>query len=112
MRLLPSLRQKKRYVVFEILSDRSFSFQEIKESIYDAMHQFLGSWGSAHASPMIITGRFNEQKQRLVMKVNNTAVDELKMALVLCTHIQHSPIIIRSLVTSGTLKKAGQYLNS
>lgn len=112
MGLLPSLRQKKRYVVFEIVSDRAFSFQEMKENIYDALHQFFGSWGSAHASPMIIAERFNEQKQRLVIKVNNTSVDELKMALVLCTHIKNNPLIIRSLVTSGTLKKAGQYLNS
>lgn len=111
MGLLPSLRQKKRYVAFEILSDHHFSLEEIKTEVQTALHQFLGFLGNTQASPMIITQRFNEQKQRFVIKVNNTFVDELKMALVLCTHIKNNPVIIRSLVTSGTLKKVGQYLH-
>ncbi len=108
--LLPSLRQKKRYIAFEILSDRHFSFVEIKEEVRAALDRFLGSFGSAQASPMIISQRFDEQQQRFIIKVNNTFVDEVKMALIVCTHIKHSPVIIRSLLTSGTLKKAGQYL--
>lgn len=111
MRLLPSLRQKKRYVVFEIRAEQKFSFVDIKAEVQKALHQFLGYQGMAKASPLLLAERFNEPKQRFVVKVSNTFVDELKAALLFCTQINHVPIIIRSLITSGTLKKAGLYLD-
>jgi len=111
MGLLPSLRQKKRYVVFEIIAEQKFSFHDIKSEVQRALQQFLGYESLAKASPMILAERFNEQKQRFTIKVNNTFVDALKAALVFSTNIQQNPIIIKSLITSGTLKKAGLYLN-
>lgn len=111
MGLLPSLRQKKRYVVFELLAEQKFSFHDIKQEAQNAIQRFIGYEGMAKASPMILAERFNEEKQRFTVKVNNTFVDTLKTALILCTHIQQKPIIIKSLITSGTLKKAGLYLD-
>lgn len=111
MGLLPSLRQKKRYVVFEILAEQKFSFRDIKAEVQQALQQFLGYEGMAKASPLILAERFNEQKQRFLVKVSNAFVDELKAALLFCTQINHHPIIIRSLITSGTLKKAALYLD-
>lgn len=111
MRLLPSLRQKKRYVVFEIISDTSFSFADIQEEVQSALSSFLGQLGIARASPLIVKERFNAQKQRFVIKVNNAHVDELKTALALSKKIKNTAVIIRSITTSGTLKKAGLYLD-
>ena len=65
----------------------------------------------AKASPMILAERFNEQKQRFTMKVSNMSVDQVKAALLFITSLQNTPIILRSLITSGTLKKAGLYLD-
>lgn len=110
MRLFPSLRQKKRYVVFEILAERKFSFADIKVEVQQALQQFLGYQGLAKAAPLILVERFNESKQRFVVKVSHTFVDELKAALLFCTRIQQTTIIIRSLITSGTLKKAALFL--
>jgi len=111
MGLLPSLRQKKRYIVFEILAEQKFSFHVIKTEIQNSLQRFLGYEGMAKASPMILAERFNEQQKRFMVKISNTSVDQVKAALVFSTHIQNTPIIIRSLITSGTLKKAGLYLN-
>ena len=110
MGLLPSLRQKKRYVVFELLSDQKFSFPDIKQEVQNAILRFIGYEGMAKASVMILAERFNEEKQRFTVKINNVFVDTMKTALMLSTHIQQKPIIIKSLITSGTLKKAGLYL--
>lgn len=110
MRLLPSLRQKKRYVAFEILAEKKFSFNDIKAEVQNSLQQFLGYQGMAQASPLILAERFNQPKQRFVVKVSNILVDELKAALLFCTQINKTPIIIRSLITSGTLKKAGLFL--
>lgn len=110
MKLLPSLRQKKRYVVFEVVSDKCFSLSEVQEAVENSLSKFLGDWGLAKASPILIKEKWNETKQRFVIKVNHTFVDELKSALILNKKIKNTPALIKSIVTSGTLKKAGSYL--
>ena len=110
MKLLPSLRQKKRYVVFEIVSDKCFSIGEVQEAVESSLSKFLGDWGLAKASPLFVKEKWSETKQRFVIKVNHTFVDELKSALILNKKIKNTPALIKSIVTSGTLKKVGSYL--
>ena len=110
MKLLPSLRQKKRYVVFEIIGEQHFSLPEVQEEAEKALISFWGQWGIAKAGPIFVKERFDAPKQRFVFKVNHQYVDELKAALTLSKKIKNKPIIIRSIITSGTLKKAGIYL--
>lgn len=110
MKLLPSLKQKKRYIVFEILSSKKFSFPEIKEEVESTLLLFFGQWGLAKSSPLIIKEKFNPEKQRFVIKINHKFIDELKAALTLSKKIKNTPVIIKSVITSGTLKKASSYL--
>lgn len=110
MKLLPSLKQKKRYIVFEILSSKKFSFPEIKEEAESTLLLFFGQWGLAKSSPLIIKEKFNPEKQRFVIKINHKFIDELKAALTLSKKIKNTPVIIKSIITSGTLKKASSYL--
>lgn len=110
MKLLPSLRQKKRYVVFEITSDKAFSLSEVQEAVESSLARFLGELGLAKASPQFIKEKWSEQKQRFVVKVNHTFVDELKTALILSKKIKNTSILIKSITVSGTLKKVSSYL--
>lgn len=110
MRLLPSLRQKKRYVVFEVVADKKFSFPEVKEEVGRAWQQFWGDLGKARAVPLLLKEKFSQEKQRFLVKVNHKHVDELKAALTLSKSIKNTPIIIKSIITSGTLKKASRSL--
>ena len=111
MKLLPALRQKKRYVVFEILADDSFSFLDIKEPVEGAMKEFWGQLGLSKAVPMLLKEKFSNKKQRFIVKVNNKYVDELISAIILIKKIKNTPVIIKSVITSGILKKAGAYLD-
>lgn len=111
MKLIPTLKQKKRYVAFEIIADKKFSFPEIKEEMERAMKDFWGSSGISRAGPAFIDERFNFEKQRFLVKVNHKFVDEVISALILSKSIKNTPIIVRSVIVSGTLKKAGAYLN-
>jgi len=108
MKLLPSLKQKKRYVVFEILSDKKFTFLEVKEEVEKALLLFFGQLGLAKASPMLIKDKYKNNK--FIFKINHQYVDELKAAMMLSKKIKSTPINIKSLTTSGTLKKASKYL--
>lgn len=109
MKLQPSLRQKKRYVVFEIIADRKFSYPEIKEEVDKSLLLFWGQLGLARASPIMVSEKFQLEQQKFIIKVNHNYVDELKAALTLSKKIKNTPIIFRSMTVSGILKKASNY---
>ena len=110
MKLLPSLRQKKRYVVFEIISDKKFSLSDVKEAVDSALSLFLGQLGLSRASPSLLKEKFSQEKQRFLIKVDHKHVDEVKAALILNKKIKNTPVVIKSVITSGTLKKLNSYL--
>jgi len=107
MKLLSSLKQKKRYVVFEILSEKDkFSLKEVELVVNKALRDFLGQLGISKAAPHFLKERFNQNKQRFIIRTNHKYVSEIKSALTLIKKIKNSKIIVKSLVTSGTIKKA------
>ncbi|MBI2145870.1 hypothetical protein HYU22_00845 [Candidatus Woesearchaeota archaeon] len=110
MRLLPSLRQNKRYVVFEVQSPETFSVQDLQQEVQRALHSFWGELGVSRASPVFIKERFNPATKRFIIKVNHKYVEELKAALTLSKTIKKAPILLRSIITSGTLKKASSFV--
>ncbi len=79
--------------------------------IEESLNRFWGELGKAKAAPRFIEEKFNLETQRFTMKVGHKYVDELKTALILSKSIKNTPIIIRSITTSGILKKAGEHLN-
>ena len=104
MKLLPSLKQKKRYILFEIISDQTFSPQEIQQEVESSFLLFLGQLGIAKSSPLFLKEKTKNNK--FIIKVNHTFVDQCKTALILIKKIKNHPVIIKSITTSGTLKKA------
>lgn len=110
MKLKPSLKQRKRYVLFEIQAAKAFSLPEVAEAIEASLLRFLGELGMAKASPMLVKEKWDEKKQRFVLKVNHTYVNELKTAVILNKKIKNTPVLIRSIVASGTLKKISSHL--
>ncbi len=110
MKLKPSLKQKKRYVLFEIQSSKTFTQAEVSEAIGQSLLRFLGELGVAKAAPLFVREKWDEPKQRFVLKVNHKYVDELKTAVILNKKIKNTPVLIRSIVTSGTLKKISSHL--
>ncbi|HLC88606.1 MAG TPA: Rpp14/Pop5 family protein [Candidatus Nanoarchaeia archaeon] len=114
MNLLPSLKQKKRYVVFEIISaDKSteksaekFSDSEIKAAVEEALLLFLGQLGLSKAVPLLVKSKNN----KFIIKASHNWVDEVKAALILIKKIKNQPIIVKSIITSGTINKASTCL--
>jgi len=106
MKLLPSLKQKKRYVVFEIISDQDFSKEDMEKEVFSALKSFLGDLGLSKAVPLFVKFKSN----KFIMKVNHNYTDELKSALILIKKIKNMPVILKSVITSGTIKKASTQL--
>ena len=108
MKLRPSLRQKKRYLAFELISSRAFPFADVEKEVFASLHHFLGDLGMAKAAPMLVKEKYKNQK--FIIKVNHTAVDECKAGIMLLRKVKEFPVIPKSIITSGTLKKASSYL--
>ncbi len=103
--LLPSLREKKRYLAFEIISSKKVNkmpYEEIQKSML-GLH---GSVGLADAGLIFLKNKWNTELQRGIVKVSHRSVDDLKGTLCFVDKINNTESIIKSVGVSGILKKA------
>lgn len=112
--ILPSLREKKRYIVFEIISkERISDINSVSKAIFDCSLQFLGQLGLAKAGMITLNNKWDPNLQRGIIKVGHKHVDAVKAALVFAQKIDNKDIIIRSRGVSGILNKAeARYLKA
>ena len=103
MKLLPALKPKKRYIAFQIDSEKKFTASEVKLAVEESILRFLGEFGIAKTSPQFLKERCKNNK--FVIKVGHKGVDECKAAIILIKKIKNNPVLISSIITSGTLKK-------
>ena len=106
---MPSLREKKRFVVFEIISNNKFDEKQASDAINSQCLSFLGELGFSKAGIMFLPDKFKNNKG--MIKVNNKYVNELKSCLALTKKINNEDVIVRSIGTSGIINKAeGKYM--
>ena len=105
--LKPSLRENKRYLAFEILSDVKIKdFSQVRDSLQDALTGYVGAQGSSQAGIIVLKERYDNKKQRGIIRVNHNHVDELKASLCFIENIDGNKVIVKSLGVSGILKKS------
>ena len=107
--ILPSLREKKRYLVFEVISKKQIANASV---VYGALHtstiELLGSLGASKAGIMFLKDKYNQDLQRGMIKVNHKYVDHLRSALLMVEKIDNTDVIVKSVGVSGILNKAEQ----
>lgn len=106
MKLMPSLRPKKRYVLFQIIAEQKFTLGEVKAEVERCLNSFFGQLGLSKAGIMFIDEKFDIENQKFLLKVDNKYVDELISALILSKSIKNTSVIIKSVRVSGTINKA------
>jgi len=105
--VLPSLREKKRYLVFEVISKHKINdFNEVSDVITESASGFLGQLGAAKAGLLPLANKWNPELQRGIIKVGHKHVDGLRASLAFASKIGGHEAIFRSLGVSGILKKA------
>ncbi len=100
--LMPTLREKKRYLVYEVLSDDDLSFKDIKESIILSFKDLFGLSGLAKAGLDFLEYDHNKG----IVRVSTKGLDMLKASFCFLRKINKHDVILRSLGVSGILKKA------
>lgn len=112
--LIPTLREKKRYVVYEVLSDAEVKFdtRKISDSIRVAMKGYVGDLGLSKAGLLFFDKKFNTSTNRGFVRVSHSSVDEFKASLNFITSIEGKNVIIKSVITSGLIARAEVALKS
>ena len=105
--ILPSLREKKRYLAFEVISKKKINKgEDVSNAIRHYSLQFLGQLGAAKAGIMVLDNKWNQHLQRGIMKVSHKHVDNARASLMFINKVNDNDVIFRSLGVSGILKKA------
>ena len=103
--LLPSLKEKKRYLAFRLISEDNISdFHKVEDSIIANALGFMGKFDFSKAGIQVIEDCYKENKG--VIRINAKYIDEFKSSLLFLTKINGQEVIFQTVGLSGILKKA------
>jgi len=117
--IMPSLKEKKRYIAYEVivgdsqpssehkraaLAEARPENQAIEKAITDSMLSFVGELGTSQAGIL-----FPKQG---IMKVSHRSTEQARAAMALVKQAGGKPVVLKSLGTSGMLNKAEKYLKN
>lgn len=105
--LLPTLKERQRYVVYQVISAHPLGI-DISEPLLRRISETLGVFGMAQAG--ILSIEYNEKTQYGVLRCNHDQVVRVKTALLMATHIGKTPVIIRVRGVSGMINKTKRFV--
>jgi RNase P/RNase MRP subunit POP5 len=100
--LLPSLRQRKRYVAIELLSDSPIQRNSLISAVSQAGCSLLGDIGYAKCGISVLGFENNVG----IVQCKHTSVSETIAVLAFITAVDNQKVIIRAAGVSGTVKGA------
>jgi len=104
--LPPTLREKKRYLAFEIISEEKVEFGDILNAFWHSLLNLVGEVGASHANIWFISDSWDENNQRGLIRCDNKYVEYVRAALALIERIGDNRVIPYTLGVSGTMKAA------
>jgi len=108
----PSMREKKRYVTFRILSRKPIVYSEMKGSILNSVLGWMGEGGLSVANMRIIRNLWDEKAQQGWISCSHRSVDNVKISLALIHQIGDEKVIFQVLRVSGTIKSGKEKLGN
>jgi ribonuclease P/MRP protein subunit POP5 len=112
--LMPTLKDRQRYIVYKTIMDQTVDFKVINDQIVHQVRSILGVFDCAKAGIMGVT--FNNQTMKGIIRAENTAVDKVKVCFGMITKITTGNTLQGVLVdcdyVSGLLNKAEARMNA
>jgi RNase P/RNase MRP subunit POP5 len=99
-----TMRESKRYIVFQAVSERPLEFAAVRDAIWDSVLSWLGENDSAKAGVRVIRNLWNPRDRTGFVQCRPRHVDSVKVALALVHQVGDSRVILRTLRVSGTIK--------
>lgn len=113
--LLPTLREKKRFVVFQIevldqnRKNYKFNFDNLSKSLFNSLVKFLGTINLGKSGFWLVKDNYFKDKNSGLIKVSTKYKDNLIGALSLVENIDNVKVKVNVLGVSGTIKGAGRF---
>jgi RNase P/RNase MRP subunit POP5 len=107
-RLKPSMRQKKRYVAYELKSPVPLA-RGADRALVEQANQLLGAFLAPEAG--IASIKYNPEKQRGILRLDRRYVEHLRKCFAMIKKLNNQEVMIKSIKTSGMIGKLKKYLN-
>jgi len=108
--LPPHLRNKKRYLAFEVLCDKTLSREEVISLIWVAAGNLYGSCGVSKFDLWVVrVWQFQISGQNAVkgiLRCNREAIDSIRSTFPLINNSKGKRVVFHTLGVSGTIKSA------
>jgi ribonuclease P/MRP protein subunit POP5 len=104
--LPPSLRDIKRYVVFEIITENHVNYKDFVEALWTSVSNFLGEAQASRAKIWVIQNLFDEKSKKGVIRCSHTYVEHTRVVLSLIQFVGEARATIRVMGVTGTIKSA------
>ncbi len=102
--LIPSLREKDRYIKFQIISEEPITYSDLEAAMWNTALDFYGEEGLAKMSLWIIKNLYDENEQIGIIRCNNKSVLPIVAVLGLIDRLGDNRVIAKILKISGTIK--------
>lgn len=101
-------KPRKRYIVFATLCENEILIDELDKALRDIFIEYYGVSIYSKASPRIVL--YDVKLGRGVLRVSHICVDHAIAALGLIKDVNNKKCIIVPIRTTGTLRKAQEYM--
>jgi ribonuclease P/MRP protein subunit POP5 len=102
--LPPSLRSRRRYIAYQVISEEKFIFQDFVNSIWHSLLNLLGELGTSEADIWIARDTYDEKKQAGIIRCSHDKVEHVRVALSLIERIGDARVLVKVLGISGSIK--------
>jgi ribonuclease P/MRP protein subunit POP5 len=110
--LKPTLREKERYIAFQVLSEEGeeLNYSDLEAAIWNTMLDFLGEEGVSKTSVWLMKDCWDQKTQKGILRCNNKSVQEVIASLGLIDRLGDNRITFKILKISGTIKSIREKL--
>ncbi len=108
--LPPSLRERRRYLVFEVISEREIDKRELLDEIRSSLYSLYGDVGASESRIWLIG--YDKKKDVGILRCAHNKVEEVRAALACIHSVNGARIGMRVIKTAGTIKGATRLTKS
>jgi len=102
--LLPSLRERERYISFQVISEEPIHYSDLEAAIWNIFLDFFGEVSVSELSLWLIKNLWDERNQVGVIRCNNKSVEKVIAGLGVISRLGDTRVIFKILKVSGTIK--------
>ena len=100
--ILPSLREKNRYVAYKVKSEEKLGFGEVKRALEHSCLRMMGQLQMASSGFRVM----NEWQNNMgIIKINNQYLNEAHASLLFIKEVNGKKAALESVYTSGVVNK-------